>query len=100
MVRMAVSPNQKDWVAKLPAVEFAINLARSDTTGYAPFFLNSGRMPKPFIYNDPELTEFEGVRVFAQRIKDAVESRYSRNESSKHDSQIDIVVPLLSVSTT
>ena len=76
MIRMAVSPNQKDWVSKLPAVEFAINLARSETTGYAPFFLNHGRMPKPIIYNSPDNSEFEGIRVFAQRIKDAVESAH------------------------
>ncbi|KJA14724.1 hypothetical protein HYPSUDRAFT_101890, partial [Hypholoma sublateritium FD-334 SS-4] len=31
--------------AKLPAMEFALNSARSQSTGYAPFFLNTGRKP-------------------------------------------------------
>ena len=45
MIRQCIHPNQKDWVTKLPAIEFAVNSARSASTGYAPFFLNFGRMP-------------------------------------------------------
>ena len=37
IIRQCVSPNQNDWVSKLPAVEFAINSARSSTTGFSPF---------------------------------------------------------------
>jgi hypothetical protein len=40
MLRQCVDAKQKDWVSKLPAIEFAINSARSESTGYAPFFLN------------------------------------------------------------
>ncbi|KAJ8473319.1 hypothetical protein ONZ51_g7961 [Trametes cubensis] len=72
MLRQCVGNTQKDWVSKLPAIEFAINLARSDTTGYAPFFLNTGRMPRPMLWNDPSEDEFPGVRVYAQRVKQAV----------------------------
>ncbi|KAH9933861.1 uncharacterized protein B0H18DRAFT_951823 [Fomitopsis serialis] len=32
--------NQKDWVSRLPVIEFALNLAHSESTGYTPFFLN------------------------------------------------------------
>ena len=42
MLRSCISPTQRDWVSKLPAIEFAINIARSETTGYAPFFLKLG----------------------------------------------------------
>ena len=49
MLRQCVHENQKDWVMKLPAIEFAINSARSASTGYAPFFLNFGRMPRAMI---------------------------------------------------
>ncbi|TFK20218.1 hypothetical protein FA15DRAFT_546454, partial [Coprinopsis marcescibilis] len=45
MLRQCMHPKQKDWMSKLPEIEFAISLARSETTGYAPFFLNSDRMP-------------------------------------------------------
>jgi hypothetical protein len=72
MLRQCVRPDQKDWVAKLPAVEFAINAARSDATGYAPFFLNSGRMPRSFVWNRPNADEYPGVRTFAQKMHNAV----------------------------
>ena len=42
MIRQCVQPDQKDWVVKLPAVEFAINSAWSSTTGFSPFQLNYG----------------------------------------------------------
>ncbi len=72
MLRQCVSPDQRDWVLKLPAIEFAINLARSDSTGYAPFFLNTGRMPRPMIWRDAPSDEFPAVRVFAQKVKNAI----------------------------
>ena len=37
-------------VMKLPAIEFAINSARSSTTGFSPFQLNYGRNPSPMIW--------------------------------------------------
>jgi transposase InsO family protein len=43
MLRQCINAKQTDWVAKLPAIEFAINSARSESTGFAPFFLNSGK---------------------------------------------------------
>jgi hypothetical protein len=69
MLRQCVDSKQKDWVSKLPAIEFAINSARSESTGYAPFFLNNGRMPRSMIweYSGPE--EFLGVRNFALQRK-------------------------------
>jgi hypothetical protein len=72
MLRQCVSPKQTDWVQKLPAIEFAINLARSETTGYAPFFLNHGRMPRSMLWNAARANEYTAVRVFAQKLKDAV----------------------------
>ena len=72
MLRMCISPNQRDWVSKLPAVEFALNCARSETTGFSPFFLNTGRMPRSLIWMSADSTEYSGVRVYAQRMKDAI----------------------------
>ena len=51
MIRLCIGTNQQDWVAKLPAIEFAINLACSESTGYTPFFLNTEHMPKSFIFD-------------------------------------------------
>ena len=70
MLRSCISPNQKDWATKLPAIEFAMNSARSETTGFTPFMLNYGRSPRSMIWESN--SEFPGVRVFAQRMKDAI----------------------------
>ncbi|KNZ73356.1 hypothetical protein J132_07654, partial [Termitomyces sp. J132] len=53
----------------LPAIEFAINSARSETTGYSLFFLNTGRIPRPMIWNNAKPNEVAGVRVFVQQLK-------------------------------
>ena len=72
MLQSCITPNQCDWVNKLPAIEFAINSARSESTGYAPFFLNSGRIPRTFVWNDPGKDEYPSVRSFALCMKQAV----------------------------
>ena len=76
MLRQCIHSNQKDWVAKLPAIEFAVNSARSESTGFAPFFLNSGRMPRSMIWNPPASTEFPSVRNFALQKKMAIMSAH------------------------
>jgi hypothetical protein len=45
MLRQCVDRDQRNWVNRLPAIEFAINSAQSEVTGYAPFFLNYGYVP-------------------------------------------------------
>ena len=74
MIRQCVSPNQKDWVMRLLAVEFAINSARSSTTGFSPFQLNYGRNPSSLIWKVEE--EYPGVRQFAERMKMAIMSAH------------------------
>lgn len=70
MLRQCVSPNQTDWAQKLPAIEFALNSARSETTGFSPFYLNYGRLPYPMIWESE--SKYPGVRVLAERMKDAI----------------------------
>jgi len=41
-----ISPDQKDWIEKVPMVEFAINSSVSGSTGFAPFELTYGYMPQ------------------------------------------------------
>ena len=72
MLRQCIGPKQRDCVPKLPAIEFAINLARSESTGYAPFFLNTGRMPRSMIWEHASATEYPGVRAYAQKVKYAI----------------------------
>jgi transposase InsO family protein len=64
MLRQCVSPDQKDWVQRLPAIELAMNTAQLDTTGFSPFFLNYGQMPRTLVWDVQ--TEYPGVRKFAQ----------------------------------
>jgi hypothetical protein len=72
MLWQCVDPKQTDWVSKLLSIEFALNSARSESTGYAPFFLNTRRMPRTMIWNSPVDTEYPSVRNFAQQRKFAI----------------------------
>ena len=76
MLRQCINPNQKDWVSKLPTIQFAINSARSESTGYAPFFLNNGRMPRTMVWNSAGTDEYPNVREFAQKKKLALISAH------------------------
>src|SRR5271169_4485174 len=69
MLRQCISSSQKDWVAKLPAIQFAVNSARSASTGYTPFFLNNGQMPHAMIWNSAAPSEYPTVRHFVLKKK-------------------------------
>jgi len=69
MLRQCINDKQNDWVSKLPAIEFAINSARSESTGFAPFFLNSGCMPRAMIWSSAPSSEFPSIRNFALKKK-------------------------------
>ena len=77
MLRQCVHPNQKDWVAKLPAIKFAINSTRSESTGYAPFFLNSGQMSRSMIWDSNSTAEFPSVCEFTLQKKLAIMSAHN-----------------------
>lgn len=72
MLRQCIDPKQTNWVSKLPAIEYAINSARSETTGYSPFFLNAGRMPRPMIWDSAPKDEYPAIRNFALQKKLAI----------------------------
>ncbi|KIM61641.1 hypothetical protein SCLCIDRAFT_51963, partial [Scleroderma citrinum Foug A] len=69
ILRSCIRPTQMDWVSKLPAIEFVINLARSESTRYSPFFLNTGRMPRAMIWDAPSSDGCPSVKAYAQRTK-------------------------------
>jgi hypothetical protein len=66
ILRAEVSPDQKNWYEKLPMVEFAINSSISASTGFAPFELNYGYLPRMMakLGANPEVPK--GVRQFAE----------------------------------
>ena len=72
MLCQCIGPSQKDWVSKLPGIEFAINLTQSESTGYAPFFLNTGHLPRAMVWDAAGPEEYPGIRSFAQKVKNAV----------------------------
>ena len=94
MLRQCINNKQTDWVSKLPAIEFAINSARSESTGFAPFFLNTGRMPRSLIWTSAKSNEYPTIRAFAMQRKLALISAHdsilaarvkqTRNANQKH----------------
>lgn len=66
ILRSVVRPDQTDWAERLPMVEFAMNSSINASTGFAPFELNYGYMPRTIqlVEGTPALP---GVRAFAER---------------------------------
>jgi transposase InsO family protein len=71
MLRQCIKPTQRDWACKLPAIEFAINAATTEATGYSPFFVNYGRNPpSTWTWKTVQNDEFcPGVKAFANKMK-------------------------------
>jgi hypothetical protein len=61
MLRHYIDFDQSDWDLHLGAAELAINNARSETTGFTPFYLFYGR--EPLLPIDLSLTPLLGAKV-------------------------------------
>jgi len=70
VMRAMVKPDQLDWPKHLPMVEFALNSSVSRSTGFAPFELTYGYIPRT-IQTIGE-SEFAGVQDFADNARDLV----------------------------
>jgi hypothetical protein len=70
VMRAMVRPDQLDWPKQLPMVEFALNSSVSKSTGFAPFELTYGYIPKT-IQTIGE-SQFAGVQDFADNARDLV----------------------------
>lgn len=70
ILRTVVQPDQLDWPKHLPMVELAINSSVSESTGFAPFELTYGYLPK--VIQSTETSEFAGVQDFADSARDSV----------------------------
>jgi hypothetical protein len=70
VMRAMVRPDQLDWPKQLPMVEFALNSSVSKSTGFAPFELTYGCMPKT-IQTIGE-SQFAGVQDFTDNARDLV----------------------------
>jgi hypothetical protein len=67
ILRATVQSDQRDWSAKIPMVEFALNSAISNSSGFAPFELNYGYMPSMNPGVEPEPSTVLGVKSFVAR---------------------------------
>jgi len=56
VLRGVVTYDQTDWIDRLPMAEFSINPSVSGSTGFAPFELTYGAMPR--IFHKTEITPF------------------------------------------
>ena len=70
ILRTVVRPDQLDWPKQLPMVEFAINSSVSESTGFAPFELMYGYLPRTI--QTVRSSEFAGVQEFANNAKELV----------------------------
>jgi hypothetical protein len=75
-----VSPDQTNWVEKLPITEFTMNSAVSSTTGYSPFKLNYGYLLTLLKLPIKSETKFYGIEQFADKAR--------LNLSAAHDTII------------
>lgn len=65
ILHRVVAHDQTDWVDRLPMTEFAVNSSVNDSTGFAPFELTYGAMPR--IFHRVGDTPFFRVRSFAEK---------------------------------
>ena len=66
--------DQKDWAMKLSMAEFTINASTNASTGYAPFELVYGFMPKMTMEIPP--SDYPGVVDFANKAKENLQSAH------------------------
>lgn len=63
--RSSIRPDQKDWLTKVPIVEFALNSSINETTGFAPFELTYGYIPSMLLEIRDKKNIPVGIRAFA-----------------------------------
>jgi hypothetical protein len=72
-----VDDYQSNWPDQLPLVEFAMNSAINKSTGYAPFELNYGWMPKLIGGLDFESPR-DGVKQFVENIRNVLNRTFDK----------------------
>ena len=72
ILRSVVRADQTDWMRKTPMTEFAINSSVNSSTGFAPFDITYGYLPRfsPF---PTEKIAYRGVTEFAERARTSLE---------------------------
>jgi len=68
LFRAAISPDQKDWVYKVPMMKFAINTSISKSTGFVLFELDGAYMPTMICQLPESNMAPPGMRTFTQQV--------------------------------
>src|SRR6266581_3513636 len=68
ILHVMVRLDQHDWAAKLLMAEFTINVSSNTLTGFSPFELIYGHMPKMCLTAPP--SDYPGVNDFSQKVRD------------------------------
>jgi hypothetical protein len=74
--RTMISPDQTDWVAKIPMVEFAINSSINESSGFGPFELNYTRMPTLMPKIKMDESAHKGIRDFVDQATQNLNDAY------------------------
>jgi transposase InsO family protein len=77
VLQSVIDDCQSNWVEQLPLVEFTMNSASSEATGFAPFEVNYGWMPhiiRRVDFNMPR----PGVKQFVQDIANMLDKTFDR----------------------
>jgi len=87
MLKKFVSPDQKDWDDFLPAVVFAYNITRHESTLFTPFYLMFGREAR--IPADMEFPVLSSIEVEDSEVKAnqriAMQSQAAINSKKAHE---------------
>ncbi|KIL56333.1 hypothetical protein M378DRAFT_54743, partial [Amanita muscaria Koide BX008] len=77
ILRSVINDYQDNWVEQLPMVEFAMNSAINSSTGFAPFEVNYGWMPR-LIQGLGNESPHEGINQFIENIRDILDRTHDK----------------------
>ena len=83
MLKMYVNSNTDDWDEYLVPIEIAINNAIQDSTGYSPYYLNSGQSPNLPLTLAASKSESEGESESERKSEDGTVRRRRKESVSE-----------------
>lgn len=96
ILRHYVSENQDDWDTMLPVVEYAINTAQHESTGYTPFYLCHGyepETPAAFVHGVTsvlvgELSSNDAAERYVQRMHETLQTARENLRKAKQQQRL------------
>jgi len=88
MLRAYVSKQQNDWDQHLTAIEIAYNNSRQASTGFSPFFLNSGQHPTLPLTSLAALNENPSTNASAEAMIEQLISSLHEAEANLQRAQL------------